>query len=140
MLKKAIQVIFCSRFSNHCFKFRIFIKFDFWNLNYSLYLILTLNENSNSSTINSRTFQLPIELSQSLKWINLNRNHATFLSSFLHRSLIKFQVEKSSMKETCIIMERAVHFVIEVYGLINEFINKCGFVQNSLSKFIVLYQ
>ena len=80
-------------------------------------------------------FQLPIEISQCLKWITLNTNcYSSFLSSYLNRALVNFQVEKFKMKETCIIMEKVVNYLIGAYKLIDEFVNKFGFGQNSWSK------
>lgn len=73
-------------------------------------------------------------MSQSLKWITLNTNYTNFLTSYLNRGLINFQVEHYKMKEPCIVLEKVVIFLIEAYKLFNEFLIKFGFGQNSLSK------
>jgi hypothetical protein len=69
------------------------------------------------------------------RWVSLQNAQDSFLSSYLHRNLVHFQTNNSKHKDSCIIMERVVTFLVEVYKLINDQIVKFGFNEHTLSKF-----
>ena len=67
----------------------------------------------------------------------MNYTQPNFLIGYLNRNLINYQVEEQSNKETSVIMEKIVWFVVEVYKIINEYIIKSGSVEYVLSIYIL---
>jgi len=87
-----------------------------------LYLVVTTQE---SSTMEAGLNCL-FEFNQNFKWINLCGDQVSFLQSYLNRNLIHYQVEQQKLKDSCVIMEKVVHFVIDVFKLVNELITRLG--------------
>ena len=56
-----------------------------------------------------------------------------FLNCYLTRNLVHFQVEQSKSKESCVIMERVVSFLVNTFKLVNEFIAKLGYSEYATS-------
>ncbi len=87
-----------------------------------LYLVVTTQE---SSTMEAGLNCL-FEFNQTFKWINLCGDQVSFLQSYLNRNLIHYQMEQQKLKDSCVIMEKVVHFVIDVFKLVNELITRLG--------------
>ena len=67
------------------------------------------------------------------RWINLGKNYSEFLGMFLNRNLIHYQVEQSKNKESCVIMEKVVSYVCELFKISNELITKLDYSEHVLS-------
>ncbi len=52
---------------------------------------------------------------------------------FLNRNLIHYQVEQSKNKESCVIMEKVVSYVCEIFKISNELIFKLDYSEHALS-------
>ena len=65
--------------------------------------------------------------------MNLNGCQEIFLCSYLSRNLIHYQTNHQKQKDSCVIMEKVVMFLVEVYKLINEQIVKFGFNEHIIS-------
>lgn len=52
---------------------------------------------------------------------------------FLNRNLIHYQVEQYKSKESCVIMEKVVSYVTEIFKLVNELIIKLDYSEHVLS-------
>ncbi len=71
--------------------------------------------------------------SKKKRWVSLESCQANFLSSYLSRNLVHFQTNNQKQKDSCMIMEKVVAFVVEVYKLINNQIVKYGFNEHTMS-------
>ncbi len=94
-----------------------------------LYMIVTTQETSSVEASLNCLF----EFNQSFKWINLSGEQLSFLHLYLTRNLIDYQVEQQKLKESCVIMEKVVHFIVKVFKLVNELMMRLGFTIDSTS-------
>lgn len=58
---------------------------------------------------------------------------------YLNRSLIHYQVNQSKSKESCVIMEKVVSYVSDIFKLVNELIIKLDYPEHVLSKLAQTY-
>jgi len=58
---------------------------------------------------------------------------------YLNRNLIHYQVEQFQYKESCVIMEKVVSFVSNIFKIVNELIIKLDLSEHVLSNYYNLY-
>ena len=58
----------------------------------------------------------------------------SFLERYLYKSYIKYQTEHPKSKDSNVLMEKIIVWLIEVFNFINNFIQKHGLSEYSLSK------
>ena len=95
-----------------------------------LYLIVTTQEQSYIENT-----MCSLEFNQNFKWISLNCNQVTFLNSYLSRNLIHYQVDQYKKKESCVVMEKVIMFLTDLFKLVNEFMLKLGYTENASSNY-----
>lgn len=82
----------------------------------------------------AQSLQIPIQFKQSFKWINVGEDKCDFLRAYLLRNLIAYQTSNQKQKDACVIMERVISFMIDLYKQVSDLIARIGFQQHSLSK------